>query len=107
MTHCFDGLAWLLAVYYTLGSSYGVAIMLFTLTVMLVLTPLTFYTTRSMLRMTDLQPEVKKLQAQYQGDRQRMNEEMMRPVSGQQCESFGQLPPPAGSVTSVLCAFIV
>ena len=74
----FDGLAWLLAVYYTLGNSYGIAIMLFTLTVMLVLTPLTFYTTRSMLRMTALQPEVKKLQAQYQGDRQRMNEEMMR-----------------------------
>ncbi|WP_419844916.1 membrane protein insertase YidC [Candidatus Poriferisocius sp.] len=74
----FDGLAWLLAVYYTLGSSYGIAIMLFTLTVMLVLTPLTFYTTRSMLRMTELQPEVKKLQAQYQGDRQKMNEEMMR-----------------------------
>ncbi len=74
----FDGLAWLLAVYYTLGSSYGIAIMLFTLTVMLVLTPLTFYTTRSMLRMTALQPEIKKLQAQFQGDRQRMNEEMMR-----------------------------
>ncbi len=74
----FDSLAWLLAVYYSLGNSYGIAIMMFTLTVMLVLTPLTFYTTRSMLRMQDLQPEVKKLQAQYQGDRQRMNEEMMR-----------------------------
>ena len=74
----FDGLAWLLAVYYTLGESYGIAIMLFTLTVMLVLTPLTFYTTRSMLRMQTLQPEVKKIQAQFQGDRQRMNEEMMR-----------------------------
>ena len=74
----FDGLAWLLAIYYTLGSSYGVAIMLFTLTVMLILTPLTFYTTRSMLRMQTLQPEVKKIQAKYQGDRQRMNEEMMR-----------------------------
>ncbi|WP_419849518.1 membrane protein insertase YidC [Candidatus Poriferisocius sp.] len=74
----FDGLAWLLAVYYTLGNSYGIAIMLFTLTVMLILTPLTFYTTRSMLRMQALQPEVKKLQTKYQGDRQRMNEEMMR-----------------------------
>lgn len=74
----FDGLAWLLAVYYSLGESYGIAIMLFTLTVMLVLTPLTFYTTRSMLRMQTLQPQVKKIQAQYQGDRQRMNEEMMR-----------------------------
>ncbi len=74
----FDGLAWLLAVYYTLGESYGIAIMLFTLTVMLILTPLTFYTTRSMLRMQTLQPEVKKIQAKHQGDRQRMNEEMMR-----------------------------
>lgn len=74
----FDGLAWLLAIYYTLGSNYGAAIMLFTLTVMLILTPLTFYTTRSMLRMQTLQPEVKKIQAQHQGDRQRMNEEMMR-----------------------------
>ena len=74
----FDGLAWLLAVYYTLGSSYGIAIMLFTLTVMLILTPLTFYTTRSMLRMQTLQPQVKKIQAKHKGDRQRMNEEMMR-----------------------------
>ncbi|MYB09413.1 MAG: membrane protein insertase YidC [Acidimicrobiia bacterium] len=74
----FDGLAWLLGVYYTLGHNYGIAIMLFTLTVMLVLTPLTFYTTRSMLRMQTLQPQVKKIQAKYQGDRQRMNEEMMR-----------------------------
>ena len=74
----FDGLAWLLAIYYSLGSSYGFAIILFTLTVMLVLTPLTFYTTRSMLRMQALQPEVKKIQTQFQGDRQRMNEEMMR-----------------------------
>ena len=74
----FDGLAWLLAIYYTLGHNYGIAIILFTLTVMLILTPLTFYTTRSMLRMQTLQPEVKKIQAQYQGDRQRMNEEMMR-----------------------------
>ena len=74
----FDGLAWLLGVYYTLGHSYGNAIMLFTLTVMLVLTPLTFYTTQSMLRMQTLQPQVKKIQAKYQGDRQRMNEEMMR-----------------------------
>ena len=74
----FDGLAWLLAIYYTLGHSYGNAIMLFTLTVMLILTPLTFYTTRSMLRMQTLHPEIKKIQRQYQGDRQRINEEMMR-----------------------------
>ncbi len=74
----FDGLAWLLAIYYTVGHSYGIAIMLFTLTVMLILTPLTFYTTRSMLRMQTLQPELKKIQTRHQGDRQRMSEETMR-----------------------------
>jgi len=74
----FDGLAWLLALYYLAGHSFGFAIILFTLTVMLLLTPLTLYTTRSMLRMQALQPQLKKLQAQYRGDRQRMNEEMMR-----------------------------
>ncbi|MXW42952.1 MAG: YidC/Oxa1 family membrane protein insertase [Acidimicrobiia bacterium] len=74
----FDGLAWLLALYYLAGHSFGFAIILFTLTVMLLLTPLTLYTTRSMLRMQAIQPQVKKLQTQFRGDRQRMNEEMMR-----------------------------
>ncbi len=74
----FDGLAWLLALYYLVGHSFGFAIILFTLTVMLLLTPLTLYTTRSMLRMQALHPQLKKLQAQYKGDRQRLNEETMR-----------------------------
>ena len=48
-----------------------------TIIVMLVLTPLTWKSTRSMLEMQRLQPEIKKLQTKYKDDRQKLNEEMM------------------------------
>ena len=49
------------------------------LTVMLIiLTPLTLKGTRSMMMMQIVQPELKKLQAQYKDDRQKLNEEMMK-----------------------------
>jgi YidC/Oxa1 family membrane protein insertase len=73
----FQALAGLLAFFYELVPSYGVAIMLLTITVMLVLTPLTWKSTRSMLEMQRLQPEIKKLQQQHKNDRQKLNEEMM------------------------------
>ena len=73
----FQALAGLLAFFYELVPSYGVAIMLLTLTVMLVLTPLTWKSTRSMLEMQRLQPEIKKLQQKHKSDRQKLNEELM------------------------------
>ena len=73
----FQALAGLLAFFYELVPSYGVAIMLLTLTVMLVLTPLTWKSTRSMLEMQRLQPEIKKLQQKHKHDRQKLNEELM------------------------------
>src|SRR5207245_6912318 len=57
--------------------SYGLAIILLTVAVRLVLLPLTIKQTRSMQEMQRLQPEVKRIQAKYKGDRQKMNEEMM------------------------------
>jgi len=70
--------------------SYGGAIVLLTLSIMVVLTPLTLKGTRSMLAMQRLQPELKRLQAKYKDDRPKLNEEMMKfykengvnPVSG-------------------------
>ena len=47
---------------YLIWPQYGGSIMLLTLIVMLVLTPLTLKGTRSMMRMQQLQPEMKKLQ---------------------------------------------
>ena len=49
-----------------------------TLAVMIVLTPLTLKGTRSMMIMQALQPEMKKLQAQYKDDRQKLNEELLK-----------------------------
>jgi YidC/Oxa1 family membrane protein insertase len=73
----FQALASLLAFFYELVPSYGVAIILLTVAVMLVLTPLTWKSTRSMLEMQRLQPEIKKLQQQHKNDRKQLNEELM------------------------------
>jgi YidC/Oxa1 family membrane protein insertase len=73
----FDALAGLMAWFYSIWPSYGGAIILLTLTVMLVLTPLTLRGTKSMLRMQQLQPEMKRIQKEYKDDRQRQNEELM------------------------------
>src|SRR3954454_9618064 len=70
-------MASLLAFFYNLIPNYGVAIILLTVTVMLILTPFTIKSTRSMLAMQRLQPELKRLQAQHKNDRQALNEAMM------------------------------
>ena len=59
------------------GPDYAAAIALLTLSIMVLLTPLTLKSTKSMLEMQRLQPEVKRLQQQHKGDRQKLNEEMM------------------------------
>lgn len=71
---------WLLAFFYRFIPNYGVAIALLTIVIMGVLTPLTIKSTRSMMAMQRLQPEIKKLQQKYKGpeNRQMMNDELMR-----------------------------
>lgn len=66
-----------LAFFYNIIPSYGVAIILVTAMVRLVMLPLTIKQTRSMQAMQKLQPEIKKLQSKHKGDRQKLNEEMM------------------------------
>jgi YidC/Oxa1 family membrane protein insertase len=73
----FQPLAGLMAWFFDIWPSYGGTIILLTLSVMIVLTPLTLRGTRSMLRMQRLQPEMKRIQKEYKDDRQRMNEELM------------------------------
>jgi YidC/Oxa1 family membrane protein insertase len=67
-------LAWL----YSIWPSYAGMIVLYTLIIMLLVTPLTLKGTRSMMVLQSLQPEMKKIQAQYKDDRQKLNEEMLR-----------------------------
>jgi len=74
----FEPFAKLLAAFYSFWPSFGGAIALFTLTIMIVLTPLTLKGTRSMMVLQALQPEMKKIQAQYKDDRQKLNEELLK-----------------------------
>lgn len=57
--------------------NYGVAIILLTLIVSLLLFPLTLKQTRSMKAMQEIQPEIKKLQKEYKDNREELNKQMM------------------------------
>ncbi|CAG4934559.1 MULTISPECIES: YidC/Oxa1 family membrane protein insertase [Acidithrix] len=74
----FDLIAGLIAFYYGFLHSYSLSIGLLTVTVMAFLWPLTAMSTRSMISMQKLQPELKALQAKHKGDKVRQNEEMQR-----------------------------
>ncbi len=71
---------WILAFLYGLVPNYAVAITLLTIVIMGALTPFTVKSTKSMMAMQKLQPEIKKLQQKYKGpeNRQTLNEELMR-----------------------------
>ena len=73
----FDLIASLLAWFYSLVPSVGLAIIMLTLVVMVVLTPVTLKGTRSMIKMQHLGPELKKIQARHKGNRETLNQEMM------------------------------
>src|SRR5438445_13279195 len=70
-------IAWVLAQIYSVVPDLGVSIIVLTLLIMLLLYPLTAKQAKSMMAMQRVQPEVKKLQAKYKHDRQKLNEEMM------------------------------
>ena len=78
MDALFEGLASVLAGLYAFTHSYGLSIILLTLGVRVLVTPLTIKGTRSMMSMQKFQPEIKRLQQEHKGDRQKLNEEMMK-----------------------------
>jgi YidC/Oxa1 family membrane protein insertase len=67
-----------LAWFYGFVGDYGMAIVLLTVAVRILLIPLTIKQIRSMQAMQRLQPEIKRLQQQYKDDRQKLNEETMK-----------------------------
>ena len=58
-------------------ANYGFAIIILTLFIKLLFSPLTYLSYRSMFQMQQLQPEIKKLQAKFKDDRQQLNAAMM------------------------------
>ncbi|MCP3935819.1 MAG: YidC/Oxa1 family membrane protein insertase [Actinomycetia bacterium] len=73
----FKGIATLLAFCYSFTTNYALAIAVFTLIIMVAFTPLTLKSTRSMMAMQRLQPQIKQLQSRHKDDRQTLNTEMM------------------------------
>lgn len=63
---------------YGWSGDYAASIGFMAVLVMVILTPLTLKSTKGMLQMQRLQPELRRLQLEHRGDRQKLNEEMMR-----------------------------
>jgi YidC/Oxa1 family membrane protein insertase len=81
----------ILAGLYAIWPNYGFAITGLTIIIMLALTPVTVKSTKSMIAMQRLQPEMKKLQAKYKGaeNRELLNQEMMRLYKENGTSPFG------------------
>ena len=69
-------LKWLLQIFYMVIPNYGVAIILVTLVVRLLMFPLTKKGSESTLRMQALSPKIKEIQTKYKDNPQKMNAEM-------------------------------
>ncbi|MGB0113199.1 MAG: YidC/Oxa1 family membrane protein insertase [Ilumatobacteraceae bacterium] len=68
----------LLSWFYGFTNGYTTAIALIAVVVMAITTPLTLKSTKGMLEMQKLAPEMRKLQNEYRNDRTKLNEEMMK-----------------------------
>jgi len=68
---------YILDFFYNYVHSYGVAIILLTLSVRLVLLPLTITQTRNMIQMQRIQPKMKELQEKYKNDKEKLQKELM------------------------------
>ncbi|MBO4897959.1 MAG: YidC/Oxa1 family membrane protein insertase [Clostridia bacterium] len=72
------GLGHIIAFIYKYVQNYGVAIIIFTLLVRLLLLPLNIKQQRSMLRMKAINPLLQKIQTKYKDDKEKLNQETMK-----------------------------
>lgn len=71
-------LGWLIQFIYNLVDNYGLAIILFTIVIKLVLMPLQIKSQKAMKRQQKVQPIIMELQKKYANDQQRLQQEMMK-----------------------------
>lgn len=75
--------------FYGISRDWGLAIILLTVAVKIVLHPLTVKQTRSMKAMQKIQPLMKELQVKYANDQQRLSQEMMKLYREHNVNPFG------------------
>src|SRR5580693_3854896 len=62
----------------SVGTGWGLSIVLLTVVIRLILVPLTLKQFKSMRALQELQPQMKEIQAKYKEDKQRQQQEMMK-----------------------------
>ena len=70
--------AWLVRLFYTLTGSYGLAIILFTLVVKLIMLPFQVKSKKSMMRMNRMNGKIQEIQKKYANNQAKMGEEMQK-----------------------------
>lgn len=71
-------LLWVLSLFHSVGFNMGFSILLLTLSVRTVLFPFNLKAQVSMLKMSELQPDIKELKEKYKNDQQQMSMEQMK-----------------------------
>ena len=79
----------LLRILYQLVNNYGIALILFTLLVKLILLPLTMKSKKSMMQMSRLTPYVQALQKKYENDPQKQTEAIRQLYKEENCSTGG------------------
>lgn len=87
---------YLLKALYMLLNNYGLAIILFTIVIKLLLIPLTFKQQKTMKKSAQLQEKIKALQFKYKNDQEKMNKEMMNLYKEENMSPF------SGCLTSIV-----
>ncbi len=89
----------------TVGIGWGMAIIALTVVVRIVLLPLTIKQFRSMQALQTLSPQIKALQAKYKGDKQRLNQEMMKFYQENKVNPFGSCLPLVAQIPVFISLF--
>jgi YidC/Oxa1 family membrane protein insertase len=88
-----NGIGWILAKIYDVIPNYGVAIIILTVLIRVVLLPLGIKQIKSMQHMQAIQPKVKEIQKKYKGNKAKAQEETMKLYSEMGVSPFGSCLP--------------
>jgi YidC/Oxa1 family membrane protein insertase len=75
--------------FYDITGDYGFAIILLTVVIRLMMTPLTIKQTKSMYEMQRIQPKIKELQKKYKNDKEKLQEETLKFYQENKVNPFG------------------
>lgn len=82
-------LGWILSFFYDVIPSYGLAIILLTIVVNILVFPLTLKQVRSSRAMQEIQPEMERIRREYKGDQETMNQKVMELYREKGVSPFG------------------